>query len=176
VAAESGDHGATTGAEAAAGHGGEAAAQAGLPQLDPSYFASQLFWLTLFFVALYLFLSRVMLPKLGGVIEARETKRANDIDAAAKANAEAQAALKSYEQSLAGAAAEARKLADAARAEANTLRSARMADQDKLLDERLSAAEIRVAAARAEGLVAAKTAAAEAAEAIVEKIAGLKAA
>jgi F-type H+-transporting ATPase subunit b len=174
VAAETGDHSATAGASA--GHGGEAAAQAGLPQLDPSFFASQLFWLTLFFVALYLFLSRVMLPKLGGVIETREAKRAADIDAAAKANAEAQAALKSYEQSLAGATAEARKLADAARADAAAVRTARMADQDKLLDERLSAAETRVAASRADGLTAAKAAAAEAAEAIVEKIAGLKAA
>lgn len=167
-------HGASAAGEAA-GHAGEAA-QAGLPQLDPSYFASQLFWLTLFFIALYLFLSRVMLPKLGGVIETREAKRSGDIDAAAKANAEAQAALKAYEQSMAGAAAEARKLADAARADANAARAARMSDQDKVLNDRLSAAETRVAASRADGFAAARDAASDVASAIVDKIAGLKAA
>lgn len=161
---------------AEAGHAAGEAAKAGLPQLDPSFFASQLFWLTIFFVALYLFLSRVMLPKLGGVIEQREQKRAGDIDAAAKANAEAQDAMKAYEASLAGATAEARKLADAARADANTARTARLADQDKVLNERLSAAEAKVAASRAEGLAAAREAAAEAASAIVAKIAGVKAA
>lgn len=167
-------HGAAKAGEAA-GTAGEAA-QAGLPQLDPSFFASQLFWLTIFFVALYLFLSRVMLPKLGGVIEAREANRSGNIAAAAQANAEAQDALKAYEQSLAGATAEARRLADAARADANAVRTQRMADQDKLLNERLSAAEMKVAASRAEGLNAAREAAAETAAAIVEKLAGVKAA
>ncbi len=164
--------GATTAGEAA-GHGGEAA-QAGLPQLDPSFFASQLFWLTLFFVALYLFLSRLMLPKLGGVIEAREATRSGNIAAAAKANAEAHDALKAYEQSLAGATAEARRMADATRAEASAARAQRMADQDKLLNERLSAAEMKVSVSRTEGLAAARAAAQDAASAIVEKLAGVK--
>jgi F-type H+-transporting ATPase subunit b len=171
VAAAESAHGATEAGKVA----GEAA-QAGLPQLDPSFFASQFFWLTVFFVALYLFLSRIMLPKLGGVMETREAKRAGDIDAAAKANGEAQAALKAYESAMAGAGAQARKLADAARTDASAARTARLAAQDKSLDARLSAAEAKVAAARAEGMGAARTAAEDVAAVIVEKLAGLRAA
>lgn len=167
MAAETSAHAAKDVAEAGA---------AGLPQLDPSYFASQLFWLTLFFVALYLFLSRVMLPKLGGVIEARDAQRTGDIAAAAKANADAQAALAAYESAMAAAGAQARKLADQARADASAARAAEIATQDAALNDRLTAAETRLSTQRATELDAAREAAADAAAAIVEKIAGLKAA
>jgi hypothetical protein len=49
-----------------------------------------------------------------------------------------------------------------------------MADQDKLLNERLSAAEMKVSVSRTEGLAAARAAAQDAASAIVEKLAGVK--
>ena len=57
-------HGAT---EAAHGEGG-----AGLPQFDPSSFASQVFWLAIAFAVLYIFFARKALPALGDVLQKRE--------------------------------------------------------------------------------------------------------
>ncbi|NDC60010.1 MAG: F0F1 ATP synthase subunit B', partial [Alphaproteobacteria bacterium] len=103
---------------AAVFYAAEAAAAPGLPQLDPSYFPSQVFWLAVFFVLLYFLLSQALLPKLAGVIETRANTIRSNVDAAAAANAEAQAALAAYEKALATARADARKLAEGVRADA----------------------------------------------------------
>lgn len=162
-------------AHGAAAHGAEkgAEAAAGLPQLDPAYFASQVFWLALAFGLLYLLLSQALLPKLGGVLKARGDKISGDIATASAANAAAEEAQAGYEKSLAGAKAEARKLADAARAEAAAERAKLGAELDAKLSARLDAAEARVAASREQGLSAAREAAAEAARDILGKIAGV---
>ncbi len=165
-------------AEAAHGveHGAEAAGSAGLPQLDPSYFPSQLFWLVVFFTLLYLLLSRVLLPKIGGVIETREKKIQGDIDAAAKANAEAQASLSAYDKAVAMARAESRKRLEEARAEAGDMRAMQTAEAEASLTQRLNAAEDRLSAQRATGLTAAQAAAEDVARDIVARLTGARAA
>ncbi len=163
-------HGATAGAE----HGAESAA--GLPQLDPSYFPSQLFWLTVFFVILYLVLDRVLLPRLGGVIATREGKIKGDVDAAAKANADAHQALAAYDSAMAQAKAQARSMMDAARAEATEIRSKQTAAVETTLTQRLTAAEERLAGQRAQGLDAARAAAEDVARDIVAKLTAARAA
>lgn len=157
-------------------HGAAAAeaASAGLPQFDPTYFASQVFWLAIVFGLLYLLLSQALLPKLGGVIQARATKLQGDIDAAAKANAEAQDALAGYEKALAGARHQARVAADAARADAAASRAKASAAAEAQLAGRLSAAEDRLAAERSQSLAAARDAAADVAREIVAKVAGVE--
>ena len=54
-----------------AGH----AAEAAFPPFDPTYFASQLFWLAISFIVLYVLLSRFVLPRIGGAIEERPQHR-----------------------------------------------------------------------------------------------------
>ena len=43
----------------------------GFPPFDAHTFASQLFWLALAFIALYLLMSRIALPRIGSILEAR---------------------------------------------------------------------------------------------------------
>lgn len=154
----------------AGGHGAESAG--GLPQFDPTYFPSQLFWLALFFVLLYLLLDRILLPRVGGVIEARADAIRSDIDAAAAANEDAQAALKGYDDAIATARAEARAAMDAARAEAGDMRARQTTEAESVFLKRLEEAEARLAERRRDGLKAAREAADEVAHAVVAKITG----
>src|SRR5512134_3078801 len=90
-----------TGTEHAAGdaHG----AKPGLPQLDTSTFAGQIFWLVITFAALYLVMSRLAVPKIGGVIADRTNKIKGDLDTAAEAKRASEAAIANYEKALADA-------------------------------------------------------------------------
>ena len=60
------------------------AAEAGMPQLDPTFWASQAFWLILVFTLLYLALSNLFIPKIKGSIDDRENKMKSDLDEAQK--------------------------------------------------------------------------------------------
>ena len=70
------------------------------PPFDPTYFAGQLFWLFISFGLLLFVLMKVLLPRLGGIIEDRSHRIADDLDTAARMQREAEAAELSYEQSL----------------------------------------------------------------------------
>ena len=58
------------------------AAEAGMPQLDPKYWASQAFWLVLVFTLLYLAISKFFIPKIKSSLDDRENKIKSDIDEA----------------------------------------------------------------------------------------------
>ena len=58
------------------------AAEAGMPQLDPKYWASQAFWLVLVFTLLYLTISKFFIPKIKSGLDDRENKIKDDIDEA----------------------------------------------------------------------------------------------
>ena len=76
------------------------AAEAGMPQLDPTYWASQIFWLILIFTFLYLALSKLFIPKIKDVIDDRENKIKDDLDEAQKLKNVAEKKLKEYELSI----------------------------------------------------------------------------
>jgi F-type H+-transporting ATPase subunit b len=61
-----------------------------MPQLNPEFFVSQLFWLIISFVFLFLFLWRISLPRIGSVLEKRTNKINEDIRVAKKYQAEAE--------------------------------------------------------------------------------------
>ncbi len=86
---------------AAAAHGAAHGSGGGLPQLDPSSFPSQLFWLALVFGFLYLFFSRKSLPEIAQVIENRSDRIQNDLDTAQRLKDEVAAVQKSYEDNIA---------------------------------------------------------------------------
>ena len=58
------------------------AAEAGMPQLDPTYWVSQVFWLTIIFSAIYFLIAKIFVPKIKGNIDARENQIRKDIDEA----------------------------------------------------------------------------------------------
>ena len=86
------------------------AAEAGMPQLDPTYWASQAFWLILIFTALYLALSNLFIPKIKNSIDNRENKIKDDLDEAQKLKNLAEQKLKEYELSIENAKKEVQKI------------------------------------------------------------------
>ncbi len=58
------------------------AAEAGMPQLDPKYWASQAFWLILIFAILYFAISKIFIPKIKNSLDDRNDKIKNDLDEA----------------------------------------------------------------------------------------------
>ena len=76
------------------------AAEAGMPQLDPKYWASQAFWLILVFSILYFSISKFFLPKIKNNLDNRENKIKDDLDDANKFKELSESKLKEYEKIL----------------------------------------------------------------------------
>ena len=73
------------------------AAEAGMPQLDPTYWASQAFWLILVFTILYISISKFYLPKIKDNLDNRENKIKEDLENASKFKEQAEAKAKEYD-------------------------------------------------------------------------------
>ena len=74
------------------------AAEAGMPQLDPTYWASQAFWLILVFAILYISIAKFYLPKIKNNLDNRENRIKDDLDDANKYNELSESKLKEYEK------------------------------------------------------------------------------
>ena len=86
-----------------------------MPQLNPEFWISQIFWLTLVFGSLYVLLAKFILPKLGDNLEARKSQIAENIDAAEKKREESDKKLKDYEKIINDAKVEAKNIFNKAR-------------------------------------------------------------
>ena len=86
------------------------AAEAGMPQLDPTYWASQAFWLILIFSVLYISISKFYLPKIKDNLENRENKIKEDLENASKFKEESEIKLKEYDKILESAKKEVSKI------------------------------------------------------------------
>ena len=73
------------------------AAEAGMPQLDPTYWASQAFWLILVFSVLYISIAKFYLPKIKKNLDDRENKIKEDLDEANELRSLSEKKLKEYE-------------------------------------------------------------------------------
>ena len=89
---------------------GSYAAEAGMPQLDPTYWASQGFWLILIFTILYISISKFYLPKIKDNLDNRENKIKEDLENANKFKEQSEAKLKEYEIILENAKKEVSKI------------------------------------------------------------------
>ena len=86
------------------------AAEAGMPQLDPTYWASQAFWLILIFLILYIAISKFYLPKIKDNLDNRENKIKEDLEYANKFKEQSEAKAKEYEIILKNAKKEVSKM------------------------------------------------------------------
>lgn len=151
----------------------EHAASGGMPQLNPATFAPQIFWLVVTFVLLYLIMSKVALPRVGGVIEARANKISGDLDQAAKLKAQAEQVSAAYQKALADARAGAQ---DIGRQTAAKLAATAAERQTKLAAElaaRIKAAEAEIAHAKAAAMTNLVQVAGEAAAGAASKLVGV---
>ena len=86
------------------------AAEAGMPQLDPTYWVSQAFWLILVFTILYISISKFYLPKIKNNLDNRESKIKEDLDNANKFKEQTEEKIKEYEAILENAKKEVKKI------------------------------------------------------------------
>ena len=75
-----------------------AAESGGMPQLNPEFWISQIFWLTLTFGTLYIILSKLILPKISANLELRKSQIQENIEAAEKQRKESETKLKEYDE------------------------------------------------------------------------------
>ena len=73
------------------------AAESGMPQLNPEFWISQIFWLTLTFGILYIVLSKLILPKISANLELRKSQIQDNIEAAEKQRKDSESKLKEYD-------------------------------------------------------------------------------
>ncbi|MBL6761228.1 MAG: F0F1 ATP synthase subunit B' [PS1 clade bacterium] len=132
-----------------------------MPQLDPSTFGSQLFWLLVCFGALYLVLSFIVIPRISRTLETRAETMESDLAEAEKLRGQAEAALAAYEEALAEARSRALVLAQEMRAEVQAETDRQKAELDAQLAEQAAGADKILAAARDAAMADLKTAAAE---------------
>ncbi len=118
-----------------------------MPQLDAHSFASQLFWLIVTFVPLYLILWRVALPRVVATLENRQSHIDHDLERAASLKEEADQAIAAYEASLAEARLTAQQELRAATAAAAAEAAERHAALAAKLDQDIASAETRIAQA-----------------------------
>jgi F-type H+-transporting ATPase subunit b len=162
------------GAKSAAAHTeAEGGHKAPFPPFQKDTFASQLVSLVIVFVALYLIVSRIALPRVGGVLDKRQNTIEGDLAEAQKLKDESDGALKAYEGEL----AQARSRAQAIGAETREKLSAASEAERKRLEERLSLklaeAEKTIASTREAAMSNVRGIAAEAAAAIVQRLTGV---
>ena len=83
---------------------------AGMPQLNPEFWAAQVFWLILIFSILYLVIWKIFLPKINYSIENRKSRIVNDLDEAQKLKEGAEKKLKEYNKIIENSKQEAKKI------------------------------------------------------------------
>ena len=84
--------------------------EGGMPQLNPEFWTSQIFWLTLIFSGLYIIIWKVFLPKITDSIENRKSRIVNDSNEAQKLKENAEKKLKEYDEIIKKSKNEAKKI------------------------------------------------------------------
>ena len=146
-----------------------------MPQLNPEFFATQLFWLVATFATLYILLSTIALPRIGAVLDDRQRRIDENLSKAAAQKAEADAVIKAYEQVL----LEARTQASNHIKEAIVSLRDKAVEHNRELDERLEAqikdSETRIEKAKEAALADVREIAAEVAGTVVSRLIGITA-
>jgi len=148
-------------------HGG------GFPPFQKETFASQLVSLLIAFVALYLIVSRIALPRVGSLLDERQNAIEGDLAQAQKLKDESDSALRAYERELAAARARAQAIGSETREKLNATSEAERKTLEQQLSVKLAEAEKTIASTREAAMRNVRGIAAEAAGAIVQRLTGV---
>ena len=118
-----------------------AAENGGMPQLDPKFWISQIFWLTITFGFLYLVLSKFILPKISSNLELRKSQIQENIEAAEKQREGCEAKLKEYEEIIFKSKLEAKNIFKNAREKVIKDINSKKEILDKQIDDEINDAE-----------------------------------
>jgi F-type H+-transporting ATPase subunit b len=143
------------------------------PPFDGRTFSGQLFWLAIAFGSLYWLMSRIALPRIGGIIEERRAKIAADLDTATLMQKKAADAQSDYEMALAKAKANAQTIAQQAKDAANKQAEAKRHAVESELSSKIAASEASISAATQAAMSNVGSIATEAANAIVQRLTGI---
>jgi F-type H+-transporting ATPase subunit b len=143
-----------------------------IAQLSETY-ASQIFWVLVFFGLIFFVIGRGMVPKVMATVETRDRQIAGDLAAAEAARHAADAAEAAWKSESARQRGEAQALIAAAKGDAARATEARLAKAGEGIDARVAEADARIAAARQGALGEIETVASEAASDIVSRLAGI---
>ena len=122
------------------------------PPFDFATFPSQILWLAITFGLFYLVMKRVIIPRVGSILEDRHDRIAQDLDEAERLRNEADEAIAAYERELAEARAEARSISAAAADKARAEAEAERAQLEAELGEKLAEANTRIEKVRTDAL------------------------
>jgi F-type H+-transporting ATPase subunit b len=147
-------------------------AEKGMPQLHVPDFAPQVFWLAVWFVILYVVMSKIGLPRIAVAIDARRQRREEDLARAARLKVEADEASAAFERTMSQARAEAqavlKETSDRLAADAAERLRALAAE----LADRIAAAERQIAATKEQALSEVRGIAIDVGRSVVEKLTG----
>ena len=120
----------------------------GMPQLDPEFWISQIFWLTITFGILYLVLSKFILPKISSNLELRKSKIQENIEAAEKQRESSEIKLKEYDEIILKSKIEAKNIFKNAREKIIKDINSKKEILDKQIDDEIINAEQEIEALR----------------------------
>jgi F-type H+-transporting ATPase subunit b len=158
-------HTASTEHPAEGGHGG-------FPPFQSQTFASQLVWLAIAFVLLYVLMSKLALPRVTAIIENRQKRIADDLAEAGKLKQQSDEAVTAYEKALADARARAQVIANETRERQQATADARRKTLEDELNTKLNDAEKTIAATKQAAMANVRGIAEDATRAIVEQLIG----
>ena len=118
-----------------------AAESGGMPQLNPEFWVSQIFWLTLTFGILYIALSKLILPKISANLELRKSQIQENIEAAEKQRKDSENKLKEYDEIILKSKLEAKNLFKETREKALESINSKREILEKQIDEEIKKAE-----------------------------------
>ncbi len=143
-----------------------------MPQFDPTYFAPQLVWLGITFLALYLLMSKLILPRINGIFAQREDRIDGNLQRAEALKEEAAQVLAAYQKAIADARAQAQGALAKAAADIAAETAAREAEFGRKMADQTAAAEAGIRTAKAQALADVRGVAAEVAGMMAGKLVG----
>ena len=146
-----------------------------MPQISQiaATYASQIFWLLVTFGILYFGIGKVMVPKVIATVDAREGQIAADLAAAEQARVAADQVEAAWRQKMDEARAAALAETSAAKAQAAKAAESQIRSADAELAERLAHHDLAVGNAKAQAMLNLQSVAADVAQELVAKVAGL---
>ena len=150
------------------------AAEAGMPQLDPTYWASQAFWLILTFSVLYISIARFYLPKIKKNLEDRENKIKEDLDEANNLKNLSEKKLKEYEVILQDAKIEVAKILLESKNKLNKDIQTKKSAMEKEIENEIEKAQQKIFELKKNSVDSIKNISQEIAANIIEKMSGDK--
>jgi F-type H+-transporting ATPase subunit b len=143
-----------------------------MPQLDVNAWPPQLFWLAVTFLVLYFIISKVVIPRTGGVIAGRQNQIDSDLASAQRFKADTDKAVAEYEKALAEARGKAHAIAQEARDKLSAEVDKERSKLDRELAEKIAAAEKSIQATRSKALASVSELATDIAADIVSRLTG----